>query len=82
MSNAGNNIHGVLDYAVSQALLSGKVGKSSISVPLTDLMNAGEGLKISESADDIVLKVEIITSFDIGTEEIETQFEEDEEGSM
>ena len=40
-------------------------------------MNAGEGLKVSEEADDIVLKVEIKTSFDTGNIEIETEFEED-----
>lgn len=76
-SNSGHNIHSLLDYTVSQALLSGKVGKVSISVPLSDLMNAGEGLKVSEEADDIVLKVEIKTSFDTGNIEIETEFEED-----
>ncbi len=79
-SNSASNIHGLLDYAVSQALLSGKVGKVSISVPISDLMNAGEGLRVSEEANDIVLKVDIKTSFDTGNTEIETEFEEDDSG--
>lgn len=74
---AGADIHAVLDYAISQALLSGKVGKQNISVPLSDLMNAGEGLRITEDGEGIVLKVEIKTSFDIGTESLESEFEED-----
>lgn len=78
-SNSANNIHGVLDYAVSQALLSGKVGKVSISVPMGDLMNAGEGMRVSEEGENIVLKVEIKTSFDIGSEELESEFVEDED---
>lgn len=73
------NIHSILDFAVSQALLSGKTGRSSISVPLEDLLNTGEGLRINEEGGGIVLKVEIKTSFDTGTEAIETEFEEDED---
>lgn len=78
-STSGANIHGVLDYAVSKALLEGKAGKVSISVPLADLINAGEGLRTTEDGNDIVLKVEIKTSFDVGNSELESEFEEDKD---
>ena len=78
-SNSANNIHGVLDYAVSQALLKGVVGKTSISVPISDLVNSGDGHRSNEAADGVVLKVEIRTSFDTGDAELETEFEEDPE---
>ncbi len=81
-SNSASNIHGLLDYAVSCALLDSKVGRVSISVPMCDLVNYGEGPRISKEGQDIVLKVEIITSYDIGTEEIETDFEPDDEDPL
>lgn len=81
-SQSANNIHGVLDYAVSRALLEGKVGKVSISVPLSDLVNIGEGLRANEEGEGVVLKVDIQTSFDTGHEELETEFEDDEEESI
>lgn len=76
-SRSASNVHAVLDYVVSKALLEGRIGRSTVSVPLVDLVNEGEGHRLSADGDDLVLKVEIKTSWDIGTEELETEFEEE-----
>lgn len=73
------NIHGVLDYAISKALLEGIVGKTSLKVYLSDLVNFGEGINLASAGEDLVLKVQIETSWDVGPEELVSDFDKTEE---
>lgn len=78
-SQSASNVYAVLDYIISKALLEGHVGSTWVSIPLEDLVNIGENVKFAEAGEGLVLKVEIKTSWDIGTEELESDFIKDEE---
>ncbi len=56
--------HSVLDYLISRAVLEGKVGESTLQVPLSDFVTEFEGPKFSDDVDGLVLRVKIITSWD------------------
>lgn len=78
-SPSASDIFAVLDYLISKALLEGRIGKTAVSVPLVDLINEGEGVKFAEAGDGLILKVEMKTSWDTGTEKLESDFIEDDD---
>jgi hypothetical protein len=77
--------HGVLDYLISRAVLEGKTGASTLSIPLSDFVQEFEGPKFSDDVDGLVLQVKIITSWDTSEldetiiETIEDEDPEDED---
>lgn len=76
-------IHSTVEYLVSRAILEGKIGSSSICIPLADFQTPHEELEFSEDAHEIILKLNISTewtSADEIDELLETNLNE-EEGS-
>lgn len=68
-----------MDYAISRALLEGRIGKMHLKIPLADLVNYGESVRASAEGEDVVLRIDIETSWDVGQEEFESEFTETEE---
>ena len=76
------DIHVVLNYIVSKAVLEGKVGHSTITVPLTELIAGYEGYELDEKIQDYALTVRIETMWDeapLEPEDFDSQFSEEEE---
>lgn len=74
--------HVVLNYIISKAVLEGKIGHSTIVIPLQDLIDEDEGMSLDSSIQDYALKIRIETSWDsapLEEHEFESQFSEDEE---
>jgi hypothetical protein len=59
-----SDAHSLLQLLVSRAVLEGVVGEACINIPLSDMMDPYEGLKFTEDAADVVLKVRIITEWE------------------
>lgn len=75
-----NTAHGVLGYLISRAVLEGKIGDSTLSIPMTDFITEFEGIKFTEDITDLVLKIKIITSWDSADgEALEINVEDDDE---
>lgn len=50
-----------------------------LKIPLADLVNYGESVRASAEGEDVVLRIDIETSWDVGQEEFESEFTETEE---
>lgn len=76
-----SNAHAILDYLISQAVLSGKTGETKLSIPMTDFMSEHEGVKFTDDASDVVLTVTITTNWDANddVEELITNMVEEDE---
>lgn len=76
------DIHVVLNYIISKAVLEGKIGHSTIVVPLAELIDEDEGYSLDPSIQDYALKVRIETSWDsapLEPHEFDSEFSEGEE---
>ena len=77
--------HSLLQYLISRAILEGKVGEASINIPFVEIAHPYEGIKITEDALDLVVKVRISTEWteieDV-KEIVETNFNEEYEDAL
>lgn len=71
---AQHDAHALLQVLIARALLEGRTGEASICIPLTDLLDPYDGLKLSLDAGDATLKVHISTSWE-ATDDVETIIE-------
>lgn len=74
--------HVVLNYIISKAVLEGKIGHSTIVIPLQELIDEDEGFSLDPSIQDYALKIKIETSWDaapLEQHEFESEFSEEEE---
>lgn len=78
-----STIHSVLHFIISRAVMEGKLSKSSLRIPLTDLRQEFEDGKINlgeghfDNTDGVVLVVKLSTDWDSGTED-DLEFEDEE----
>jgi hypothetical protein len=82
-----SDAHTVLEYLITRALLQGKLGTSSVQIPMTDMFNKYEGLDFSEESAALVLNVSITTTWDESSgdldfleENVEMDEERDDDG--
>lgn len=73
--------HSVLEYMISRATLEGKIGTTSITLLLEDLLSDVEGPRVSEEGEGIGLKVTVSTEWTEAAteEELVTDLEDTEE---
>jgi hypothetical protein len=78
-------LHAAIEYIITKAVLEGKTGDTIIHVPLTDFAQSEEGPKFTEDAAELVLRIDLTTSWE-NTDDVEDLIvtnldeEEDEEG--
>lgn len=80
--DGANLAHGALHYIMSQALLRGKLGTTTISIPLSELVDEDEGVALEQEIQDLVLKIEMKTMWDensLEQSEFEGEFAEEAE---
>ena len=58
-----SNVHAALQYLISKAIMQGKLGKSTMYIPLTDFMQSFEGLQFEPEASDLILKINMSTEW-------------------
>lgn len=78
---SSSDAHALLQILISRAILEGRIGEATINIPFIEVADPYEGIKVTEDALDIVLKVTISTEWgDIedSPTKIETSFEEEE----
>ena len=61
--------HSALEYIISKALLEGKVGRTTLEIPMTDIFTEYEGPKFSPESAALVLKLVIDSSWSTGNAE-------------
>ena len=82
-NNMSSSTHGVLHILMSKAALEGSAMNATIKIPMPELMAENGSDKDVEESDGILLKIEIKTSFEQGTEDSLTiEMEGDEEEMM
>jgi hypothetical protein len=72
--------HSALQYIISKAMLEGKTGKTTLEIPMTDMYNEFEGPRFTNEATALVLKLEIVTSWNMGSPEGDLDI--DDEGDI
>lgn len=61
--------HSALQYIISKAMLEGKTGKTTLQIPMTDLFSTYEGPRFVAESASLVLKLEIVSSWEQGSAE-------------
>lgn len=79
---SSSDAHALLQILISRAVLQGTVGEASINIPFIEIADPYEGIKLTEDALDLVLKVRITTEWEDAADvesKVETNFEEYDE---
>jgi membrane carboxypeptidase/penicillin-binding protein PbpC len=79
---AESDAHVVLNFIISKAVLEGKIGHSTLTIPLAELVDPDEGFDLDEKIQDYALKIRIETSWDsapLEPHEFDPEFNGDEE---
>lgn len=61
---SSSDAHALLQIMISRAILEGRIGDASINIPFIEIADPYEGVKVTEDAMDLVLKVTIITEWE------------------
>lgn len=61
---SSHDAHSALEYVLSVASLEGKIGHTTLHIPLIELLDGAEGLGATDEAQDLVLKIRIETSWE------------------
>ena len=75
-----SSAHSALQYIISKAMLEGKIGTTTIEIPMTDLYTAHEGPAFNPEASGLVLRLKITTTWEQGDED--GDFSVDTEGDI
>jgi len=62
-----SSVHSALEYIISKAMLEGKVGETTLEIPMTDMISAYEGPRFKAESASLVLKLQIKTSWSEGS---------------
>lgn len=79
---ASSAAHSVLQYVITRALLEGKTCSTRVKVPMTDIVDEYEDIQVAPEGEDVVLVVDIATSWDTGVEDLEVEMEEEEDDGI